>query len=435
MVKKLPLLFFFLYTTITYAATIKTDVLVIGSGASATAAAIQSARSRLKTVLLVKGDWLEDAKQRQIIADQYYNRPFQKPDSSSFYFMANRDSLKTALSHNDYVNYLSNDLKKKADTIKLLSIKLHTTYTDIEKDGTGWKATVIINGEKVTVKAKALIDATPNGEIVTKVEASFPPAYTEWRKTAGQYLYRTSIAGGTTNEKAAGLYDNYPQSPAFYIPLSAVIAKNATNLFVVDKALAIGDDQYLPAEVTLAEGVGASAAFCAFFKLTTQNLRVRAIQIELLDFAGHAMPFNDIDQKDPYSRAIQQIGLTGMLKGVLRENEAGKEFLFMPDALVKTEEIKPVLTEIYSRAFLWLNREKPAEDFTTGNLLSLISEITLSEPKDFQIYMQHAWKNDFKFTSDFDLQRPVTRREFAILANKYLNPFARTVDMAGRIVN
>jgi len=33
------------------------------------------------------------------------------------------------------------------------------------------------------------------------------------------------------------------------------------------------------------------------------------------------------------------------------------------------------------------------------------------------------------------MNHPITRREFAILANQFLNPFARAVDLNGRIVN
>jgi hypothetical protein len=109
--------------------------------------------------------------------------------------------------------------------------------------------------------------------------------------------------------------------------------------------------------------------------------------------------------------------------------------LFMPDSVVATAEVEPFFKELYSRAFLWFNKEKPADKFTVGNLLSFISEITLAEPKALQTDMQKAWKTQYKFTSPFDTNRPVTRREFAILANKFLNPFARTVSLSGRMVN
>ena len=58
MIKKLliPLLCFVF--TFSHAETIRTDVLVIGGGASGVAAAIQSARSKVKTLLVEPGPWL-----------------------------------------------------------------------------------------------------------------------------------------------------------------------------------------------------------------------------------------------------------------------------------------------------------------------------------------------------------------------------------------
>src|SRR5258707_13164454 len=58
MIRKLliPLLFF--ACSFARAETIKTDVLVIGGGACGVAAAIQSARSKVKTLLIEPGPWL-----------------------------------------------------------------------------------------------------------------------------------------------------------------------------------------------------------------------------------------------------------------------------------------------------------------------------------------------------------------------------------------
>ena len=90
---------------------------------------------------------------------------------------------------------------------------------------------------------------------------------------------------------------------------------------------------------------------------------------------------------------------------------------------------------MYTRAFLWFNKEKPGDKFTLGNPLSLISDYTLTDPKTLQLHLQKAWALQFKLTGTFDLNRPVTRMEFAVLTNKYLNPFAKTVDLSGRMVN
>ncbi|MGZ3766772.1 MAG: hypothetical protein ACXVA2_19065, partial [Mucilaginibacter sp.] len=133
--------------------------------------------------------------------------------------------------------------------------------------------------------------------------------------------------------------------------------------------------------------------------------------------------------------AIQQVAATGLLRGIQKANGKTLEVHFGPDDVVSTEEIKPVLTEIYTRAFLWFNTEKPGDKFTVGNLLSLISDYTLTDPKTLQISLRKAWTTQFKLTGTFDLSRPVTRLEFAVLMNKYLNPFAKTVDLSGQIVN
>jgi hypothetical protein len=124
-----------------------------------------------------------------------------------------------------------------------------------------------------------------------------------------------------------------------------------------------------------------------------------------------------------------------LLRGIRKVNGNASEIHFEPNAIVNTEEIKPVLTELYTRAFLWFNNEKPGDKFTLGNLLSLISDYTLTDPKTLHIYLKKAWTTQFKLTGDFDMNRPVTRLEFAVLVNKYLNPFAKTVDLSGRIVN
>ncbi len=258
-------------------------------------------------------------------------------------------------------------------------------------------------------------------------------------------LYRTSIGVGDAmpgqhySEPDAPKV-TYPPFPAYSIPLGAVVVKDLDNLLVTEKAISVShlvnaSTMYPSVQMTLGQGVGTIAAYCAFFKTTTKHLNVRIIQGELLDYKGYLLPFIDIPQKDPHFRAIQQVGATGLLRGIQKTNGNRVEIHFEPNDLVSTEEIKPVLTEIYTRAFLWFNKEKPGDKFTLGNLVSLISDYTLTDPKTLQIALQKAWKTQFKLTGDFDLNRPVTRLEFALLVNKYLNPFSKTLDLSGRVVN
>jgi len=424
MVKRLLVLLLF-SSSFTYAETIKTDVLVIGGSVSGVTAAIQSARSKLKTLLITPGSWLSTSmpagntyvmtSNRNLptgIWGEFREKVISFYKSTTGYDVADKVTLKFEASTGADI------LKGIADTVKNLTIKLNTPITTIKKDGTGWDVSITVNGITTMIYAKVVVDATEKGEVVTKAGGTLLPVLS-FNQASGGELYRTAIATG----------DMLPNG---YVPMRDIVVRNADNLLVTEEILPVnGNVQYLPAQMTLGQGVGAVAAYIAFFKTTSKNLKVRIIQQELLDFKGYLLPFTDIKRDDKYSRAMQQIGATGLLKGV----QKGNELLFMPDAVVVTDEVKPVLTEIYSRAFLWFNKEKPGGKFTEGNLLSLISEMTLSEPKTLQITMQRDWKAKYQFNSDFDLSRPVTRLEFAVLINQFLNPFARTIDMAGNIVN
>ncbi len=258
-------------------------------------------------------------------------------------------------------------------------------------------------------------------------------------------LYRTSIAVGDASPgqhyvDKRGPQTPYPPFPAYSIALGSVVVKDLENLLVTEKSLStshlVSASAFYPSvQMVLGQGAGCVAAYCAFYKTTTKHLNVRSIQGELLDFKGYLMPFSDVPLSDRNFRAIQQVSATGMLQGVQKVTGKTASVLFRPDSLVSTAEVEPVIREIYTRAFIWFNKNKPGAQFTLGNLLSFISEITLTEPKVLQGNIQKQWKDVYKFTGTYDLTRPVTRREFAVLTNKFLNPFARTVDLTGKLVN
>ncbi|QXV66292.1 FAD-dependent oxidoreductase [Mucilaginibacter sp. 21P] len=608
MIKKLLLFLLCLGCVTTYAETIKTDVLVIGGGASGVSAAIQSARSKVKTLLIEQGNWLGGSLTSSGYCYLQSNRnfpsgiygEFRKRVVDVYKLRLGYDTTATApLAFEPAMGAAI--LKKLTDTVKNLTLKLNTPFIDVKKDGTGWEVTIVENKGKVTVKAKALIDATEMGDVVSKLNVlmtagfdsradtkealapanatnqiedisyisilkdfgrntdhtiSKPEGYdalkyvclksvdikkmlnatklpndkymVNWDNCASQYsvtsedlrpehraesfakarlhtlgliyylqierglknlgfaddfktadhlpyqpyirenrrgaglvrmviddiytpydrgsqLYRTAIAvsdavPGQHYSEAGVPHINYPPFPAFSIPLGAIVVKDQENLFITEKALSVthlvnGAVTDPAVQMTLGQGVGAAAAFCVFFGTTTKNLQPRVIQGEILDFKGYLMPFADIKQSDPAWRAIQQVGATGMLKGVQKITGSKADVLFMPDSLVTTAEVKPFFDEIYSRSFIWFNQEKPGQFFTVGNLISFISNMNLRDPENLRDALQKSWKSYYKFDTEFKPDRPITRREFAVLANRFINPFARKVDMSGKILN
>jgi hypothetical protein len=447
MIKNLIVILCISNCSLIYAQTVKTDVLVIGGGASGVAAATQCARSKVKTILAAPAPALGDfptsktytvETSRNIISGVWGE--FRKHIKDYYKSTSGYDTA-----YNSALTFepgtAASILKKMTDTIKNLTIYLNAPFTSIKKNGDKWEVSITQNEKTIKVVARVVIDATENGAAAIKAGAKISNDFNINYYNNGSKIYRTSIAAvealpllqrsGPNAPK-----NNYPPFPAGSIPMNSIVLNDMDNILLIEKALPTDKTiQYLPLDLELGQGAGTVAAYCAFFKTTTKNLKVRIIQGELLDFKAFLLPFADISLKDPDWRAIQQVCATGLLKGVQQANGNNQQFMFRPDSLVRTAEVQPVLTEIYTRAFLWFGKEKPGEKFTLGNLVSFISDYTLTDPFVLKNKIQKDWKTQYKFKPDFDLNRQVTRRQLAVLANKYLNPFARTIDLNGTLVN
>lgn len=441
-----------------FAQTIKTDVVVISGTYSGTAAALQCARSKVKTVLIESGNYLGvpawgnfAINENTILASGIWGE-FRKK-VTAYYSKTKGYDTTAAASLKLTADVANTVLRQLTDTVKNLTIHFNTSWTAIKKNGDYWNVSITTNGHTETVKARVLIDATPNSEAAIKAGAVFTTDADHPDSTGRQLigwvhagvddvytpyinnkLYRTAIA---VND---GRLSNGKLLPAFALPLGAVVAKNVENVLVagphVSAAYAINRAlDNASAQLILGQGVGTIAAFCAFYETTTRNLNVRSIQGELLDFKGYLLPFSDIAATDPDRRSIHQVSATGLLQGLQVTQGKATEMHFEPGAPVNTAEIKPVLMELYTRSFLWFNRVKPGQQFTVANMLSLMSEFTLTDPKVMESRIQRQWQLAYHFTAPFAISRPITRREFAVLANQYLNPFARRVDLAGNMIN
>jgi hypothetical protein len=606
MIKKLlPLLFLTCFTA-AYA-DIHTGVLVVGGGASGVAAGIQSARSKVKTMIVEPTPWLggEMTAGGMCILEGNRSLPsgiwgeFRKHVRDFYKHMPGFDTSATApLKFEPYTG--SAVLKKICDTVKNLTVHLNTPFVNVRKDGNGWEVDVILNGKPATIKAKAVVDATPLGDVAAKAgvqmvsgfdsrkdtrEALAPenaspiiedvtwvaivkefarntiylmpkpddydparyvclqgkdikkmleagripndkymikwaecantygatvddlspehreafykkmrlhtlglvyyiqnelgfknigiddrefnspdhlpyvPYIREYRRAKGlvrmdlnhiyspyaDNLYRTSIGVGDASfgqhyaDPAAPKTD-YPPLPAYTIPLGSVVASGVTNLIVTEKAMSTthltnASTFYPSVQMTVGQGAGTVAAYCAFFDKTTKELNVRAIQVELLDFKGFLFPYADVQSTDKYFRSIQQITATGLLKADYETKGKTVQMLFKPDSTVNVAQVKPVFMDIYTRAFVWFGKEKPEGLFTVANMLSYISDVTLMDPKTLQQILQSQWRQVYNFKQPFDMKRSITRYEFAVLANKYINPFTTAVDMNGKLTN
>jgi hypothetical protein len=172
---------------------------------------------------------------------------------------------------------------------------------------------------------------------------------------------------------------------------------------------------------------GASAAYCAFFGTQAKNINIRVIQGELMAYKAQLIPFADISRNDSNFVAIEHIAATGLLKGQVRNNQ----LYFLPDSSITVAEIRGPMREYYTRTQIW-QVEKKSEKLTLNDALSLI-KFTGNRGAELNREVEKNWKSSFRFKTNFDLNKIVTRRELAVLIDNYLKPFNVKVDQSGKL--
>lgn len=389
-----------LLTQIVGGQTIKTGVLVIGNGSNAIGAGFQSAVSGVKTIMLTQEPGLVLPALDKNINSGLEGEFLKKMRLAK----GIQDSTAKVYIDGTSANAI---LKSWADSIKNLTVIRNVKWSRIKRAGNNWQ---VLLADGRTIKAEVMVDADGAGKVS---EALDLPA------TAGKLwqpfsykdnLYRLSISAGyEMNNTTANV-----------IPMMNFLIPQQENLVVLDRnneSMAAG------------QAAGATAAYAVFFRTKTSLSAIKPIQKELINYRLAVLPFADVDYRDPSWRAIQYIGLTGFLKAGFAENKAN----FMPDRVVKTAEIKGPLKEFYYKAQIWFDDYKE-ENMTLGATINMICVVGNRTQENTRAEVKKKWASGYHFTVDFDLNRAISRREFAVLVAAYLNPFNVNVDKTGRVL-
>lgn len=375
------------------AQTTKPAVLVIGNGNAATAAAIQAAVSGVKTTILlqaggfdinplgneissgVQSDFLKKINTKKGIQDSLMNTPFDKQ--------------------------LANEvLTTWTDSIKNLTVIRNSLWTKASRSGNNWSFKL---SDGQTIKPTVLIVA---GDLKLQSTLAIPsvPLMAVTPLDYSNTLYRTSIASG---------------SPAFIFSMYTFFIPGQENLIWLkaDERMLIG------------QAAGATAAYAGFFGTKLSQAKLKVIQGELINYRLALMPFVDIKQNDANWKAIQFVGVTGVLKASLVNNEAN----FMPEQLVAIDEIKQPLKDLYYKAQIWFDDHK-VNDLTLQAAIDLVCYVGQKSPENTPKEVEKKWKTSYKLSSDFNLGKLITRREFAVLLQDYMPPFNVNVDKNGKVV-
>lgn len=263
--------------------------------------------------------------------------------------------------------------------------------------------------------------------------------------TQEQKLYRTSVAVGDYPidhhharypdwDKLPNLYF-YPV-PSYGLPLGVMIPKNVEDLIVAEKSISVsnlvnGTTRLQPVVLQIGQVAGTLASLAVLQNKSINNVLVRDVQKILLDNGSYLLPYLDVEKKDKLFLPLQRIGVTGIMKGIGRNEGWANQTWFRSNDLMDfadLEGLKDFYPEIdlYGEGYVTLQQSidivsqisKLYNIEVEGKLLDRISEI----------YIQ------FEFP-DLDLNRNITRGEMAVILDNVLNPFEeKHINIFGEII-
>ena len=403
----------------------KPDVIVLGSSVAGTSTAIQAARSGVKTLLIDTS--------KTFMAHE--NPSLNIPAFNFGLFKEWKDAHKKA---NDSIPTTEKSvLEKIVRNTKSLDYLNGVQITSItDKKGT-WELKVIINGKTEEIKCKALVDASADiktsfiaenniiefdkeGKYLSLI--AFDKTYQKLPHQQVQKLYRTSGAAGFGKNS----------TNLFTIPLGIFIPKEKENLLIISSAAFKGfkteELNNTALWVNIGQSVGALAAYGPFFNTTPSKASIRITQGEMFTYKSFLYPVLDIKIDDYAWYPIQKVITSGLLK---LDFEKG---LFYPDEVVKAEDIKAILSELYPRSRIWFIENKTVTVMTIKDVISAISFTTGRDAISVAQELEADWKNKYKFSSAFADDKIINKKEMAVLLDAYLSPFNIGVDFNGNFL-
>jgi hypothetical protein len=255
-------------------------------------------------------------------------------------------------------------------------------------------------------------------------------------------LYKTGIAvGDYPVDHHHGKYNGivpdivFPQVPSFNIPLGALIPQTLDGLIVCDKGISVsnianGTTRLQPLVLLTGQAAGLMAAQCIQQKIQPRNMEVRKIQQALLNMHCYIMPYCDVDPTDPAWEAIQKTGAMGLLKGVGKSIDWENKTYFYPDSAILGEEFSIGLHSNFDSVVFdknLFNKQltiDDAKDILLDNSNLLFNKIEASRPAPTpSLFFDARFWNEKLHLSNFDLNRTITRKEFAVFLNYYQDYF------------
>lgn len=400
--KKSIIAIYFCFLTLAGFAQYKTDVLINGASAEGAAAAIQAARSGVKVILI--------AYPNDLLFEKNINFNIPAFDSGiwkEWKLNSENDSLLKISG-----TILEQMLKKE----KNLQIFTKTSIKEAKEKKQKWELTILKNGEKSEISSKIIVNTIFNEPSFTKFTVNNPSELiVDFIPRSINYkLIRTSIATGFGKDS----------SEILYAPIGSFIPKTERNFISIAHS---NLSKNLAYHIHVGQAVGALSAFAPFFKVSLNKTNVRTIQSEIINYKGQILPISDVLTTDSAFKAIQLTIASGLL------NIDTLNAYFYPENEMNIHEAKGILTSLFPRAKIWF-LENNVKQLNAEKAISLFSFISSREASEIKKEISNNWVSKYLFKSPFNLEKNLSRKEFAVLAYQYLKPYTVRVDFKGNYI-
>lgn len=400
----------------------KPQLMVYGSDFLAFSVAVQSAKSSVPTLWLVDGDQL---------MPEFFNGRTEietTPHVDGGIWMdilmemalakSPDDSLANIVKRDMSPRLFQNAVEKVLSRLPELTVMRGEEILSIKRRKRDWEVQI---GSKHRYNVRSVVDASQQQGLSTLADISWEDNVEPMRtlSTIPLTQLRTSVAVGAIDQT---LYS---------VLLEDILAGEKDGFFNFRGTREIMSDDIAltPLRAAIGQAVGATAAYLAFFRTASDKVDVRKLQTELMTYGARILPFQDIAISDRHFYALQRFGLASVLPNLHTE----EGFLFHKDERVGFKEIEPIFDRLYSRSQLWF-LDNEGDYFRWKDLLSLIKFVGL-RGDDIDQQIEKEWSGKLGFEGDFNREAFVSRYQFAVMLDRYANPYVRAVNQEGEFIN
>lgn len=233
-------------------------------------------------------------------------------------------------------------------------------------------------------------------------------------------LYRTAIGVGdypvdqhhtryTGWEALPNLY--FHSVPSYGVPMGVLLPKGVNGLIVAEKSISVsnlvnGSTRLQPVVLQIGEAAGIVAALAVKQGIEPREVSVREVQREVLEGGGYLLPFLDLPATHPHFKALQRIGVTGIIEGEGMTVGWENQTWFKAGEPISLAELSRGLNR-YDAKFEVSNEQR---NTTLADLERWFGEINDA--------IWNAWGLE-----DYNANRALTREECAVVIDALLRPF------------